>query len=92
MGSTSDVSVSDAWVPLPNGPTVRASVCDWLVEAEFRGLRFRIEPDGRLHVGPRDRLHAEDLAFLRQARAVVVACVAYIDARVQHSHGERSTG
>ena len=70
---------SDGWVPLHNGPTVPAAVCHWLADAEDRGLRFRIEPDGRLRVGPRASVEADDLVFLRLHRAAVVACVEYIE-------------
>jgi hypothetical protein len=72
-------STSDPLVPLKGGPTVRASVCHWLVDAEFRGLRFRAHPDGRLHVGPRDRVAQVDLDFIRLHRPDVLACVIYLE-------------
>jgi hypothetical protein len=69
----------DVLVPLRDGPVVPASLISWLIDAEFRGLAFRIEPDGRLHVGPREKVTAADLAFVRGHRDLVLACVAYSD-------------
>jgi hypothetical protein len=66
-------------IPLRDGPAVPASVVVWMTNAEERGVRFRLDSDGRIHVGPRDRVQGDDLAFIRQHRADVVACVAYIE-------------
>jgi hypothetical protein len=66
-------------IPLRDGPVVPASVVLWMTNLEERGVRFRLDPDGRIHVGPRDRVQVDDLEFIRCHRADVVACVVYID-------------
>lgn len=66
-------------VPLRGGPTVPTSLVLRMLDMEDRGARFRIEPDGRLHVGPRAAVTAADLAFCREHRDLVLACVSYID-------------
>jgi hypothetical protein len=72
-------TTSESLIPLRDGPTVPAWVCQWLIEAEGRGLLFRIQPDGKVHVGPRARVQPDDLSFIRHHRDAVRACVAYIE-------------
>jgi hypothetical protein len=73
------VIACDPLIPLRDGPVVPESVLLWMSAAEDRGLRFRAEPDGRLHVGPRDCVQAEDLTFVRAHRDTLLECVRYID-------------
>jgi hypothetical protein len=70
----------DVLVSLRGGPTVPWSVVCWITDAEAGVNRFRTLCDGLLHVGPRDSVQAEDLAFIREHRASVRACVAYLEA------------
>jgi hypothetical protein len=60
-------------IPLRGGPAVPASVVVWMTNAEERGVRFRLGSDGRIHVGPRARVQADDLIFVRDHRAAVLA-------------------
>ena len=71
---------TDALITLRDGPTVPESVVAWMLNAEDRGLRFRLEPDGRLHVGPSQAIRTDDDRFIREHRDVLLACVRYIDA------------
>src|SRR4030095_3606465 len=73
------VTCSEQLIPLANGPSVPAVVILWLTAAEERGLRFQIEPDGRLHIGPREQVQDDDLAFVRRNRDAVIACVRYVE-------------
>jgi hypothetical protein len=79
MAISSELTLDAVLVPLRDGPAVPAGVIRWLLRAEDRGLVFRAEPDGRLHVGPREVVTPDDLAFVKARRDVVLACVAYID-------------
>lgn len=72
-------SAADVLVPLVNGPTVPLSVVLWLTRAEDRGLHLRLQPDGRVHVGPRALVEPADSAFIQRHRDTVLACVVYID-------------
>lgn len=74
--------VVDVLIPLRDGPVVPASVVSWLIDAEFRGLRFRPAPDGQLRVGPPAVVTPEDLAFIRRHRDDLIAAVAYVDRQV----------
>jgi len=71
--------LTDTLIPLHHGPVVPASIVSWLIDAEFRGLRFRPAPDGQLRVGPPAVVTPEDLAFIRRHRDVLRACVVYVD-------------
>lgn len=75
-------SAIEALIPLQNGPTIPESVVTWLLQAEDRGLRFSILPDGRLFVGPRGDIGAADDQFIRRHRDELLACVAYIEHQV----------
>lgn len=59
--------------------TVPVGVISWLIRAEDRGLAFRAQPDGRLSVGPCGAVTPDDLAFIREHRDVVLACVIFIE-------------
>lgn len=74
------VTETDPLIPLRNGPAVPESILLWMLDAESRGLTFRADPDGRLHVGPRAGIRADDDRFIRQHRDFVLACVRYIEA------------
>lgn len=78
------IESADVLVPLRGGPAVPISVFRWMLDAEERGLRFTLKPDGSLFVGPRASTREDDLTFIRTHRDVVVAVVKYCDeARVQ---------
>lgn len=64
-------------VPLHHGPTVPLLVISYLIDGESRGLTFRAEPDGRLHIGPKHSVTPADLAFVKKHRDVILACVTY---------------
>lgn len=66
-------------IPLRDGPAVPASVVVWMTNAEERGVRFRLDSDGLIHLGPRARVQADDLTFVRDHRAAVLACIDYIN-------------
>ncbi|HZT82231.1 MAG TPA: hypothetical protein VFA26_18530 [Gemmataceae bacterium] len=46
-----------------------------LAELRGRGLRLRLDEDGRPCVGPRERVRPEDLELLRAERAAVLAAL-----------------
>ena len=72
-------STTDVLIPLRNGPAVPESVVVWLLNAEDRGLRFKVLPSGRLNVGPREAIDPTDDTFIREHRDVLKACVTYCE-------------
>jgi hypothetical protein len=66
-------------VSLRNGPAVPGHVILWMLAAEDRGVQFHVTDDGRLHVGPRDRISDTDLGFIRQHRDLLLACTNYVE-------------
>ena len=69
----------DVLIPLRGGATVRYAVLLWLLDAEARGLRFNMEPDGRVRLSPHDLILDADRAFCRQHTHELRAAVAYIE-------------
>jgi hypothetical protein len=48
-------------------------------KARLLDLTFRMRPNGRLHVGPRELVRDDDLTFMRHHREALIACVNYLE-------------
>ncbi len=73
------MATSSEFVTLKGGFTLPVAVVTYLLDCEDRGLRFRVLPDGRLHVAPHDAIRDTDRAFIAQHRDLLRACITYID-------------
>ncbi len=60
-------------VTLRDGRAVPTPVLRRLWTLEERGVRFRLEGDGDILVGPRRLLEDTDLAFIRAHKALVIS-------------------
>jgi hypothetical protein len=59
--------------------TVPTSLVVRLLAMEDKGVRFTVEADGRLHLGPKAAVTADDLAYCRAHRDQVLACIQHIN-------------
>ena len=73
MASPSDL------VPMRFGLAVPVGIIAWLIDAEHRGMHFRILPDDRLHVGPREAVDAADMQFIQQHKDTLKHAVCYVN-------------
>ena len=78
MALLSDMEL-DQLVPL-GAVVVPLATIAWLIDAEFRGLRFCLQPDGRVFAGPREAVTPGDLTFIRLNRADVIVALEYLAA------------
>lgn len=68
---------TDALIPLRGGYAVPVDVMAWLIDSEFRGLRFTVDTTGRLCVSPERAITPEDDKFIRRHRDQIRSCVEY---------------
>ncbi len=66
-------------VALRNGPAVPADVLRFAWDLEERGLDLRVNNNGRLLVGPRSRITAEDRELIRAHSQTLAVIVRYAD-------------
>ncbi len=76
-------TASDSIVILRGGLTVSLPALRVLWDLENRGLTIRLDADGGLLVGPRDRLTPADRELIHRHRDQLIALVSYEPETVQ---------